>query len=157
MDIILTTDDDKLTECAELMCSSEPWVTLNFTLDQCMKGVRGDYREVYVAMVDDELAGFVVIQLYGVLRGYIQTICVKPEHRNKGIGTALLMHSEERISKISPNVFMCVSSFNKEAQKLYERLGFEKIGELKDHIVRGYDEYILRKSAGPFSEFVAKG
>ncbi len=154
MDIVLTIDEKKLNKCAELMCASEPWVTLNFTFDQCMKAVRGDYKEVYIATENDKLSGFVVIQLYGVLRGYIQTICIKPEYRNKGIGSALIKHCEERIAKISPNVFICVSSFNKKAEELYGRLGFEKIGVLKDHIVRGHDEYLLRKSSGPFSEFI---
>ena len=48
---------------------------------------------------------------------------------------------------------MCVSSFNTEAQKLYLRLGYEIVGELKDYIVAGYSEILLRKTIGPLSEF----
>jgi ribosomal protein S18 acetylase RimI-like enzyme len=48
---------------------------------------------------------------------------------------------------------MCVTSFNHQAQKLYYRLGYEKIGELKNHIIEGADEYILRKQGSPISEF----
>lgn len=151
MEIKLTTDETDLVQCAELMSQSEPFVTLKFDLEKCKFAVKGD--EVYLAMVDGVMAGFVVLRLTGVLRGYIQTICLKPAFRGKGIGTALLQFCEERIYKMSPNVFMCVSSFNHEAQKLYARLGFEKIGELKNHIVQGHDEYILRKSKGPIMEF----
>jgi ribosomal protein S18 acetylase RimI-like enzyme len=153
LDIKLTHDENYLDECAKLMHESEPFVTLNFELDRCKVAVRGDYKETYLALYDGEFAGFVVLQLTGVLRGYIQTICLKPEFRNKGIGTALLKFSEERLLKISPNVFMCVSSFNYDAQKLYRRLGFEQVGVLTNHIVTGYDEYLLRKTTGPFSEF----
>jgi ribosomal protein S18 acetylase RimI-like enzyme len=152
-----THSEQELDLCEDLMHRSEPFITLQFSIDACKQAVRGDHKEVYIATVEGEFAGFVVIQLYGVLRGYIQTICIAPEHRSKGIGTLLIRHCEERISKISPNVFMCVSSFNDRARKLYYSLGYEKVGELKDHIVKGYDEYLLRKSKGAWRGFVAEG
>jgi [ribosomal protein S18]-alanine N-acetyltransferase len=46
------------------------------------------------------------------------------------------------------NVFLCVSSFNKKAEKLYRKLGYKKIGVLEDFFVTGYDEIIFRKSRG---------
>jgi ribosomal protein S18 acetylase RimI-like enzyme len=51
---------------------------------------------------------------------------------------------------------MCVSSFNLKAKALYDRLGFETIGILKDYVVKGHDEYLLRKSLGPVSDFKIK-
>jgi ribosomal protein S18 acetylase RimI-like enzyme len=48
---------------------------------------------------------------------------------------------------------MCVSSFNGDALRLYLRLGYEVIGELKDYLVRGHSEILLRKSKGPWGEF----
>ena len=151
--ITLTTDEDQLDKCAELMSLSEPFKTLKFDYEKCKLAVRGDYKEVYLATVENGFAGFVVLQFYGLLRGYIQTICVEPAYRSKGIGTALLNFSEEKILKQHPNVFMCVTSFNHRAQKLYYSLGYEKVGELKDHIIKGADEYILRKQGCPTSEF----
>jgi ribosomal protein S18 acetylase RimI-like enzyme len=136
------------------MCASEPWITLQFDLEKCKTAFSGDYKEVYIATVDGAYAGFVIIQLYGLLRGYIQSICVEPAFRSKGIGAALIKHAEERIFRISPNVFMCVSSFNPRAQQLYYKLGYKKVGELKDHFMQGYDEYILRKSKGPLRSFI---
>lgn len=156
LEIKQTTDDKLLEECARLMHGSEPWVTFGFSLDKCITTLEGPYKEIYVVTNKGRFAGFAVILLYGVLRGYIQTICLKPEYRNKGIGTALLKYCEDRILKSFPNVFICVSSFNQPAQQLYLKLGFEKIGELKDHLIRGHDEYILRKNISPFSEFEAR-
>ncbi len=155
MEIKLTTDEVELDFCAKLMTESEPFVTLKFDFEKCKAAVRGDYKEVYVTKVEDRIAGFIVIQFYGLMRGYIQTICVEPNYRGKGIGTSLIKFCEEILLKRFPNVFLCVTSFNYEAQKLYYRLGYEKIGELKDHIIRGADEYILRKQGCPASEFSA--
>jgi ribosomal protein S18 acetylase RimI-like enzyme len=42
-----------------------------------------------------------------------------------------------------------VSSFNPRARELYERLGYEFIGELKDYLVRGHSELLMRKTIGP--------
>ena len=118
--------------------------------------MKGDYREIYLAEVEGVFVGFVVLMFMGVLRGYIQTICIRPEHRGQGIGTALLTFSEERITKEFPNVFMCVSSFNHGAQKLYYSLGFQKIGVLTDHIIAGADEFILRKQICSIADFKPK-
>ena len=64
--------------------------------------------------------------------------------------------AEQRILQVSPNVFMCVSSFNQSARRLYERLGYEVIGELTDYIVQGHSEFLLRKTLGPLTGFAAQ-
>lgn len=69
------------------------------------------------------------------------------------MGTALLSWAERRIHRESPNVFLCVSSFNVAAQRLYERLGYETVGRFADFIVQGHDELLLRKTRGPWAEF----
>jgi ribosomal protein S18 acetylase RimI-like enzyme len=65
----------------------------------------------------------------------------------------MIEFAEQRIFRQSPNVFLCVSSFNKHAQKLYERLGYQHVGELPDFVVRGYSEILMRKTRGPLLEF----
>jgi ribosomal protein S18 acetylase RimI-like enzyme len=61
--------------------------------------------------------------------------------------------AERRILAETPNVFICVSSFNDGARRLYERLGYEVVGELKDYIVAGHSEILLRKTIGPLTGF----
>jgi hypothetical protein len=68
----------------------------------------------------------------------------------------LLAFAEDRILRDSPNVFICVSSFNSRARALYERLGYVTVGELRDFFVRGYDEQLLRKTIGPLTEFTRR-
>jgi len=63
--------------------------------------------------------------------------------------------AEARIFRDSPNVFMCVSSFNANAFRLYQRLGYEVVGELRDYLVRGHSEILLRKTRGPWTEFAS--
>lgn len=139
--------------CAELMASSEPWITLGRTYEQSLSLLRDPSREVYIALHGEEIVGFIILVMNGAFRGYIQSIAVMPEWRNQRIGSQLLQFAEKRIFQGTPNVFLCVSSFNPDAQRLYSRLGYEKIGELKDYIVAGHSEFLLRKTIGPLTEF----
>jgi ribosomal protein S18 acetylase RimI-like enzyme len=66
----------------------------------------------------------------------------------------MLSFAEERILATVPNVFLCVSSFNEGAKRLYRRLGYEVIGELRDYVVEGHSEILLRKTTGPLSRGV---
>jgi ribosomal protein S18 acetylase RimI-like enzyme len=135
------------------MATSEPWLTLGRGYDESVKTLRDPEKEVYVAYQREKLAGFVIINMKGALRGYIQTVCILPAWRGQGIGSKLILFAEERIFRESPNVFMFVSSFNLQAQKLYERLGYEVVGTLKNYFVTGHDEILLRKTLAPWSEF----
>jgi len=144
---------DEAHECAQLMAHSEPWITLRRTYDDSMKMLTDPSREVYLAVVKEEIVGFIILQMSGASIGYIQTVGVMPEWRNKGIGSRLTKFAEDRILSETPNVFLCVSSFNKKAQQLYKRLGYEIVGELKDYIVSGHSEILLRKTIAPLTEF----
>ena len=150
----LASDDDSHW-CAELMAGSEPWVTLGRNYDACRAVVDADDREVHLAVTAaGERLGFVVLVLRGAFVGYLQSIAVSGESRGQGIGGALLEFTESRIAEVSPNVFLCVSSFNAAARRLYERRGYTHVGTLTDYLVPGHDELLLRKSLGPWRDFV---
>ena len=89
----------------------------------------------------------------GAFAGYIQSIAVVPKLRNQGIGKELLKYAEKRIFNEMPNVFICVSSFNQEVKKMYLKCGYEIVGELKDFIIKGQSEILLRKQICPISDF----
>lgn len=139
--------------CAQIMSTSEPWITLQRNFAESLKILLHPRREIYVAALKTEIIGFIILQLEGTFTGYIQTIAVKEGWRNHGIGSALLAFAEDKIFSIKPNVFLCVSSFNKKAQRLYRRLGYEKIGVIRNFIVNGHDEVLLRKTIGPLVGF----
>jgi ribosomal-protein-alanine N-acetyltransferase len=152
--VIRPIEGDREAEaCARMMVNSEPWITLRRTYEDSVRMMRDPLRETYVALAGDEVAGFMILRMDGVFSGYLQTVGVAPEWRNRGIGTRLIKSAEDRIFKDRPNVFMCVSSFNPDALRLYKRLGYEVIGEIKDFIIEGHSEMLLRKSIAPLYDF----
>ncbi len=135
--------------CARMMAGTDPWITLGLGHEACLRVVRDEAKERYVAYRGDWLVGVLVLNLKGAFVGYVQTVCAAPEARGTGVGTALVAFAEERIFREHRNVFICVSDFNPGARRLYERLGFRLVGELHDYLVAGRSELLLRKTRGP--------
>ena len=144
---------EEIDVCARMMAGSEPWITLQRDYDASVQTLTSTGKEVYVAADGKEILGFIILNMQGGFIGYIQSIGVAPEWRSRGIGRRLVAYAEERIFRDSPNVFICVSSFNPGAQRFYRSLGYEAIGELKDFIVRDHSEVLLRKTIAPWREF----
>lgn len=142
-----------VAECAELMVTSQPWLTLRLSREAAVAVLTDPAKEIHAIRDANGVAGFVVIDMRGLLRGYVQILCVRPDCRRQGLGSSLLRWAEERIYRDSPNVFMCVSSFNPDARRLYERLGFELVGTLQELLVPGHDELLLRKTRGAWAAF----
>ena len=136
-----------------MMAASEPWRTLGRGVEASRRIIDDPTREVYIAEDAEGLAGFMILCMVGAFVGYIQTVCVAPDRRGHGVGSRLVAFAEERIAPVSPNVFLCVSSFNHDARRLYERLGYEHVGELRDYLIAGASELLYRKSRGPWSTF----
>ena len=143
----------EIEACARMMAESEPWITLQRDYSASLRNLSSAEKEIYVAAKDDEIFGFIVLNLHGGFVGYIQSICVAPRRRNHGVGRKLVDFAERRVFKNYPNMFICVSSFNPGAQRFYRNLGYEVVGELKDFLVNGHSEILLRKTIGSLTEF----
>ena len=153
--------DAEARACAAIMSTNEPWVTLGRTFEESYRILSDPAREVYLAAdertgEDPGVAGFTIVVMQGPFVGYIQTVAVHERWRGRGLGTALIAFAERRILREQPNVFICVSSFNPGARRLYERLGYKVVGELTDFVVRGHSEIVLRKTTGPLAEHDAR-
>lgn len=146
--------------CARMMANTDPWITLGRDYAACLQNILHPDKEVYVAVGEgdgtDEIAGLLVLNMHGAFVGYLQSICVAPQWQNRGVGTRLIAFAEERIFRDVPNVFLCVSSFNPDARRLYARLGYEVIGEIKDFMMAGYSEFLLRKTLGPTAGYLGR-
>lgn len=153
IEIRLHQSQHELEQAAALMTGSEPWITLKRNYQAAMATLKDPINEVYVILADREPAGFAILKMKGFLTGYIQTIAVEEKFRGCGIGSAAIALLEERIFRASPNVFLCVSSFNTRAQQLYQKLGYQKVGVLTDYIEKGYDEWLMRKTRSSVNDF----
>ena len=142
--------------CVRMMASSAPWLTRGRGVDACARALSDATRERFIAREGNAIAGFLLLNFNGPFVGYIQAIFTAEAMRGRGVGSALLDFAEERIFKVSPNAFLCVTSFNDGARSLYERRGYEVVGVLRDFIVRGYDEILMRKTIGAIDEFTKR-
>jgi ribosomal protein S18 acetylase RimI-like enzyme len=147
--IIKTDSIQDFEICASFMEVSEPWISLGMNMDQCLLAFQGNEKTIYTLTAADSIQGFIILQQSGTFKGYIQTICIKPEERGKGYGTALLQFAEALIFQYSPNIFICVSNFNNKALALYQKFGFEIVGQLPNFVKEGFTEILCRKTIGP--------
>jgi ribosomal protein S18 acetylase RimI-like enzyme len=149
LNILQTINVNDFAECAKMMAITDPWITLDLNYSQCLNAFEGQCKEIYLLKLNEEIAGFVILQMCGTFKGYIQTLCISETHRGKGFGTKLLNFCEEKVFNVSPNIFICVSSFNVRAIKLYHQIGFKTIGNLDNFVKEGFTEILLRKTIGP--------
>lgn len=140
---------------ARMMAATEPWISLGFGYEACLARTSEAEKEKLGAFFDGQLVGFLILDMRGPFAGYIQTVCVDEPRRSHGIGTALIHVAEKRVRRDSPNVFLCVSTTNARARKLYEQLGYERIGEIPNYLAQGHTEILMRKSSGPILDFRA--
>lgn len=152
LNIIRVSTEREKTSCAEIMSSSEPWTILRMSMDHIYSTLNDPMHEVYVAYIEEEIVGTMVIHKRGVFSGYLKSIAVKPAWRGKKLGEQMMCFIENEIFSTSKNLFLCVSSFNLDAQRFYLKLGYKKIGELQDYLAEGHDEILMRKSIAPILE-----
>jgi ribosomal protein S18 acetylase RimI-like enzyme len=146
----------EIEACARMTAASEPWLTLRFDYAASLRALASPGKEIHLAVAGREVAGFVMLNLKGAFVGYLQSICVAPAYRGQGLGRRLVAFAEERVFREHPNLFICVSSFNLGARRFYRNLGYAEVGELKNFLVDGHSEILLRKTNGSLAEFRKK-
>jgi ribosomal protein S18 acetylase RimI-like enzyme len=144
-EIHLATEQEK-DLAAHLLATSEPWITLRITEEQCMKNCHDPEFLLFTAYRNERPAGIIILDPRGVAGSpYVKSIAVYPEFRGQGIGTTLLSFAEDLFRNNAKHFFICVSSFNSRARKLYEKYGFQAVGEFKDFIIEGESEILMHK------------
>ena len=128
------------------MAGSDPWVTLGRGLDACRAVCTRPGYELYVARKDGEPRGFALVHPRGVAGSpYLASIAVAAEARGGGVGRRLLAFAEDRFRPGARHFFLCVSSFNEGARRLYERQGYVAVGVLEDYVIDGASEILMHK------------
>ncbi|MDE1863277.1 MAG: ribosomal protein S18-alanine N-acetyltransferase [Thaumarchaeota archaeon] len=107
-----------------------------------------------VAEVEKRLVGYIMCKIeYGfsnfkklgfVKKGHVVSVAVLPEHRQKGIGRALVEESIAGVKlKKADELYLEVRCSNREAIGLYEKLGFIIKQRLKAYYRDGEDAYLM--------------
>jgi ribosomal protein S18 acetylase RimI-like enzyme len=87
-----------------------------------------------VILVNGSLAGrFLVWREHGAI-GLLE-ICLLPEYRNQGIGSALIGQLLEEGQRLGQRVWLHVAADNWRAMQLYHRLGFCQCDQTGLHVV----------------------
>jgi ribosomal protein S18 acetylase RimI-like enzyme len=88
-------------------------------------------ESVLVATVDEEIVGFVMFTVrqgryrQDVRQGSIENIYVRPGHRGRGIGSALLSAAEGRLADDGVDtVTLEMMASNEDARRFYRRHGY---------------------------------
>ena len=104
--------------------------------------------EIYVAIgQDDRCLGFIKIVWEGMFKVFpmVHIIAVQEKYRNKGIGKGLFSFFEKLAFPPYSKAFLTVADFNPDAMRLYERLGYQKVGEIPGLYKAGVTEYLMMK------------
>jgi ribosomal protein S18 acetylase RimI-like enzyme len=124
-----------------------PWARYGFGADRITAAFKttGDGAVRYRIECGAGLAGAVIILSPWLAGPYLQMLAVLPTHQNRGIGAKFLAWYEAEAREHFRNLWLCVSAFNPEAQRLYRAHGYERAATLEDLIRDGDDEHLMRK------------
>jgi ribosomal protein S18 acetylase RimI-like enzyme len=144
--VIRDAASDDREWAAQVMATSDPWLTLGRNEAGCRMVLHNPDAIVFVAWIGDARAGFVLCHRRGVVGSpYLATIAVEDAWRGRGVGSALIAFVEDYFRPDARHLFLCVSSFNPRARALYERLGFTQVGELPAYFIPTASEILMHK------------
>ena len=119
--------------------------TLKGQTEYIEKSIADKNALILKAETDEKIVGYVIVYFNTLpkqyfhfeKRAFIGSIAVDENYRGQGIGTALLESAEKaaKEKKISV-VEMDVYTFNKKADKLYNKLGYKDIKHYKKKVLK---------------------
>ncbi len=109
-----TADLDQIAAIQSTAPEASQWQTLDYLTFDCQ-----------VAVLDGQVAGFVVSRGVGEREREILNVAVRPDLRRLGLATALL---QAEMARWPGAHFLEVRESNTGARRLYEGLGFEAVG-----------------------------
>ena len=147
-------DPDLLTACAVQMSAVDPWRYYGYSLDDCEAKLNAPGARLFVAHHKSNgftPIGFMLFHPEGLIGlpeiGYL---CVFKHYRGMGVGKALIEEGMQHVRNNScamdgapPRIFLSVSEPNTRARKIYEELGFQRIGAEPGYNTAEEEEILL--------------
>ena len=98
----------------------------------------GTHKHSYswVLKEDDESVGVCFMTTQGSSSGGVMHLAIHPEHRRRGLGRALLVHSLHNLFKIEPHlkkIYLAVT-VSTPTIALYESVGFKKVNDSSTYV-----------------------
>ena len=148
---IVPLAEQDIEPCAALMATSEPWT--RYGIDAAAAHALWTQAletgaTVAVAREGRTTCGFAWYIARGTfgLSGYLKLLGVSRAARGRGVGAALLAHTEQRaLADGQTDLFLLVSDFNLPAQRFYAAHGYHHVGAVADYVCPGIGELIYRK------------
>jgi len=155
----MTRDDISLV--AEWMVQTPLWQRYQLTVERASQNFENAFKHGEVLLVADAGAdnidcGFAwCVPQGGFGRSmYLRLIGVRKEQARAGVGTALLRTAEEAALKVGHELFLLVSDFNLDAQRFYQRQGYQQIGAIPGYVLPDVTELLYWKQLQPTSAII---
>jgi N6-L-threonylcarbamoyladenine synthase len=134
---------------AIMAIENECFATDAWSQEVMLSELEAPHTYYLVAEVEDKVVGYAGLsQLVGATQADIQTIAVRPNQRDSGLGRALMQElTKEATRRGAKEVFLEVRADNTIAQKLYKMFGFKQIGLRKKYYQPdGVDAFVMKTS-----------
>jgi len=130
------------------LASMDPWRTLGMSAT-ALTGLLldpGHHLRCEAMFMDGIPVGVIALRHPWLYGPYVALLAVLPDWQGRGLGSVMLRRIEEEMKP--KNVWVCVSSFNRSAERFYIRNGFEHVGSLPGLLHPEFDELLMRKRLG---------
>ncbi len=121
----------------------------NFQTAQAIENqIKDGYRYYLVCHNDKGIGYFAIIPCREDQSLFLSKFYISKEFRGRGIARACLSYMENICREYGLNsIWLTVNKYNSTAIKAYQRLGFNKVGELIQDIGNGFimDDYKMKK------------
>ena len=122
----------------------EPGVA--YSRDELRRFLSITSAEGVAAESDGTIAGFAIGYLSRAKVAHVVTLDVDPSRRREGLGRSLLEELLERFARHGARrVRLEVSTENRGAIAFYEKLGFSRLGTIRDYYSPGADAFEMEK------------
>lgn len=112
-----------------------------------------------IAELDGKIVGYIMCKIeFGfsnfrklgfVKKGHVVSVAVLDEHRNKGVGKALMLEGINGVMhRKGDEIYLEVRVSNTGAIKMYEKLNFEIKSRLRSYYRDGEDAYLMALELG---------
>ena len=131
-DIEITSGHNHIDEVLELFKEYKNELNVDVSFqpsDEMEAKVTKVYDEIYVALVDDKVAGCIAFhKMANKTDCEIKRLFVREKFRGLHIGKLLLQHAIDEVKKLNYNaIYLDTLTTLKPACRMYESFGFEKI------------------------------